>query len=194
MAETSGLDDLFSSLTEEIQEDPEETSVVGTPEFDEKAQASNLRHMDAPIPGQSLTAPPGEAPYERPPEYTQIEPAMDFLVNKIMMAPTQTKMLRMMDAGVPISALMEIILMHGAQEGKWSIDLALALSEPLAVVLYSLGNNAGIKPKLTFKPKQQETSTKNIRKIFKEEAESNRIKPQEAPEIEIKKPGLLARG
>lgn len=113
---------------------------------DANTQKNNVQLMDAPVPGQGLSVEPGSVPWERPPEFSTEAEAMDFLFEKITRPDVQTDLLRAMDAGVPVAVLVEPILMHGAQEGKWSIDMAMTLLEPFGVILYGLGRKAGITP------------------------------------------------
>ena len=77
----------------------------------------------------------------------------------------------MMDAGLPIVTMIEPILLHGVQEGKWSMDMALGLMEPLSVIMYGLGKRAGIEPTIIsdkFKEDPGIDSTP-ISEIFKKE-------------------------
>lgn len=108
-----------------------------------------MNGFDLPIPGQSLTKPKGKAAYENPPEFTNVDDAMDFLADKTSRPDVQVNLLRFMDKGVPLTVLMEPILLHGVQEGKWNMDMALALSEPLSMWMYMLGKRAGINVKVT---------------------------------------------
>lgn len=150
-----------------------------------------LESFDLPIPGQSLTAEQGQMAYERPPQFTNVDDAMDFLFNKVTSPKIQRDLLRMMDAGVPITILMEPILLTGAQEGKWSMDMVLALVEPLSIILYGLGKRAGITPTVVYKSDKEDEgiNTSKIREMFKKKDKAPEATESEEPELK----GLLAR-
>lgn len=170
---------------------PQPTQLAEEPGLTEDAQRQNMIQMDAPIPGQSLTREPGSVPWEQPPEYTTEAEAMDFLFEKVTRPDIQKNLLRALDAGVPISVLMEPILMHGVQEGKWSMDLAMMLMEPLGVVLYGMASRSGITAEIEAPKKKEEgLNPEPLAKIFKK-----KIKDQEPKEsVELPEAGgLLSR-
>lgn len=170
-----------------------DATAAGPMDISAEEQRTNANLMGAPIPGQSLTREPGSAAWEQPPQYNTEAEAMDFLFEKVTRPDVQTNLLRVMDAGVPLPILLEPILMHGVQEGKWSMDLAMMLMEPLGVVLYGLGKRAGIDPKLEVPKKKEDKgiNPESLAKIFKGAVEA---KDQTAPkETEMEMPGLLAR-
>ena len=176
---------------------PEAPSMGAAPDVEEDitgdVQRNNMQLMDAPIPGQSLTREPGSTPYERPPEFATENEAMDFLFEKVTRPDIQTNLLRAMDAGMPIPILIEPILMHGAQEGKWSIDMAMTLLEPLGVILYGMGRRAGITPKVDVPKKEKDKglNPKPFAEIFKSKVET-REKALKGPDISAQA-GLLSR-
>lgn len=88
--------------------------------------------FDRTIPGQSLTSIPGNSPWEKPPQYTSLDKAMDSLMRNLGNEKKLIKMVVMLDNKVPVEALVRTILMSGFTEGKWTMDLAMLLSKPLA--------------------------------------------------------------
>ena len=167
MAET--LDDLLFPGSDTIEDAP---GSLDTLDFGGGAGGAmgDARPPDAPIPGQSLTqSPESPLPYERPPQFTSEDEAS----HAIFMAMTEKeelgKVLQMLDAGVPVSTMAQSIIMFGASEGKWSMDLALLLLEPTMAILAGVGSQAGINFSMTPPEKDPEVlDTAPLRKIFKE--------------------------
>jgi hypothetical protein len=184
--------DIFA---DQITDGPEGLPTLDAPVVSEDTQKQNMMNFDLPIPGQSLTAEQGAAAYERPPEFNDSEDAMDFLFERMTQPKTQKNLLRMMDAGVPVTLLAEPILLHGVQEGKWNMDLALLLMEPMAVVMYGLGERAGISVVLTPPEKEDPgVNMQNFKKIFKNKVSDR--KQALLDELDAPKPtteGLVSR-
>lgn len=104
--------------------------------------------FNAPIPGQSLTVPPKSRPWERPPQYTNPDKAMDYLFNNITNKKSAKRLLNLMDAQVPITGIVQGLLMTGVMEGKWTPDMVLMLTEPVTTLLLQMCKISGIKPNL----------------------------------------------
>jgi len=100
-----------------------------------------------PIPGQSLTSDPSNpAPYEKPPQFTTIHEASEFLFEKFIDADTYTDLMTVLDDGVPIMDVVQTTLFAGFSEGKWNPDLLMLLVEPTAYMLLGLAERADIDP------------------------------------------------
>jgi hypothetical protein len=100
-----------------------------------------------PIPGQSLTSDPNNpAPYEKPPQFTTIHEASEFLFEKFIDADTYTDLMTVLDDGVPIMDVVQTTLFAGFSEGKWNPDLLMLLVEPTAYMLLGLAERADIDP------------------------------------------------
>lgn len=92
-----------------------------------------------PIPGQSLTKEPGASPWEKPPQFTDIDDAMEFLFNNITNPKNAHKLCALMEAGVPITSIVETILKGGFMEGKWTPDLMIILLKPVSALIMKIG-------------------------------------------------------
>src|SRR6056300_384775 len=100
-----------------------------------------------PIPGQSLTSDPNNpAPYEKPPQFTTIHEASEFLFEKFIDVDTYTDLMTVLDDGVPIMDVVQTTLFAGFSEGKWNPDLLMLLVEPTAYMLLGLAERADIDP------------------------------------------------
>ena len=149
--------------------------------------------FSAPIPGQSLTDDPGNYPWEHPPKNTDPET----IVNDLFMRMTQPEALQeilvMLDAGIPVEAIVRVMVFTGFAEGEFNPDVGFIIIEPLMEAVATIGLRAGVK---NLKLSISDTGNKDFRKTMSELKLANEQKemPMPAKEIENKKPqGLLAK-
>tara|TARA_R100001509_G_scaffold17732_1_gene8908 strand:+ start:209 stop:718 length:510 start_codon:yes stop_codon:yes gene_type:complete len=149
--------------------------------------------FSAPIPGQSLTDEPGNYPWEHPPKNTDPET----IVNDLFMRMTQPEALQeilvMLDAGVPVEAIVRVMVFTGFAEGEFNPDVGFIIIEPLMEAVATIGLRAGVK---NLKLSISDTGNKDFRKTMSELKLANEQKemPMPTKEIENKKPkGLLAK-
>lgn len=103
--------------------------------------------LGRPIPGQSLTNDPDNpAPYEKPPRFTSVHEASEFIFEKLIDEETYMPMMQMMADDMPIMDITRTLLFQGFTEGQWSPDLMLMLVEPVAYMLLALAERAQIDP------------------------------------------------
>lgn len=100
--------------------------------------------FDAPIPGESLTVEPGKYPYERPPEFTDVDDALDWLLERLVQPKVATETLALMESGVAVSVLVEMLLQSGFGEGKWSAPMMYLMAPPLTIILTHMADAAGV--------------------------------------------------
>ena len=101
--------------------------------------------FDAPIPGQSLTDEPGNYPWEHPPQFTDVDEVLDRLYNTLTKPTVARQLISMLDAGVPVEAIVRVITFGGFMEGKFSPDLAFIITEPVMKMIASIGIQGGVK-------------------------------------------------
>ena len=149
--------------------------------------------FSAPIPGQSLTDEPGNYPWEHAPKNTDPET----IVNDLFMRMTQPEALQeilvMLDAGIPVEAIVRVMVFTGFAEGEFNPDVGFIIIEPLMEAVATIGLRAGVK---NLKLSISDTGNKDFRKTMSELKLANEQKemPMPAKEIENKKPqGLLAK-
>ena len=112
--------------------------------MDELKEAPNNPY-DAPIPGQSLTDKPGNAPWDHPPQMVNTAEAADFVWEQLSTPEFAEQVIAMLDAGIPIEAIARVILFGGFTEGKWSPDVAFIIAEPVMKMIATVGMLGGVK-------------------------------------------------
>jgi hypothetical protein len=106
-----------------------------------------ITNTGRPIPGQSLTSDPSNpAPYERPPEYTSIHEASEYIFNNLIQEENYVPLMRLLLDDMPIMDIAQTLIFTGFTEGKWNPDLMIMLAEPVAYMLLALAERAGIDP------------------------------------------------
>jgi hypothetical protein len=166
MAEMDILQDLLLPGGPSIEDAPGALDVLDAPAPQEGA----LSMLDQPIPGQSLTQNP-ETPmaYETPPEFNSVDDAAHSVFMAMTQGDSYRKVMQMLDSGVPATIIAQSIVMFGASEGKWNMDMAVLLMEPVSLMVAGLGRDAGINVVISPPKKEPEDlDTVALSRMFKE--------------------------
>lgn len=160
----------------------------------------------APIPGQSLTKEPGNAPYERPPEISNPEQALMGYLNYLNDPKVLEGMVGLLEeGGFDVTTLVEGLLRGGVADGYHSIDVSLAIQEPIVSFVVNIMDATGIKYKVGDPDVDEEDEDDDLSMFslggdspmnMEEEEEETLEEPMENPEVKegpIKK-GLMERG
>jgi len=106
-----------------------------------------VTQLGRPIPGQGLTTDPDNPqPYEKPPQFTSVHEATEFIFGRLIEEETYIQTMNLLADDMPIMDIVQTLLFTGFTEGKWSPDLMLMLVEPVAYMLLALAERADIEP------------------------------------------------
>lgn len=96
--------------------------------------------LGGPQPGQSLTREPGNAAFEKPPQFTDPEDALKFVLPRVMNPKNAARMLDLMEnQRVPATTITDSLLLGGFAQGMWTPDVAALIGLPLyAAVIKSV--------------------------------------------------------
>lgn len=100
--------------------------------------------FQAPIPGQSLTTPPGSFPFERPPEINDPEEAIQMHLTRLNNPEMKQDILDMLELDVSVRQLTEGILRSAVAEGIHSIDTSLVVAPVIHEFIRLTAKGAGI--------------------------------------------------
>ena len=127
-----------------------------------------------PIPGQSLTEDPSNpAPYEKPPQFTNVHEASEAIFIKLIDEDAYVKMISLLADGVPIMDIGQTILLKGFTEGKWNPDLMMLLIEPVAYMILALAERAGLDP-VIYRDEEVDLEEEEAR-LFGKEVDLNKM-------------------
>ena len=148
-------------------------------------------YADGPIPGENQTSDERNYPWHRPPDFTDTDEAIDYIVESLVDTREGFMYMNLIELDISIAACVDMILTKGISEGRWSIDFAIILAGPTARVVeimaksfdldYNLGTDDPKEYTLTAagaKQQMQRAASELKEKVFglKENA------PQETPE------------
>ena len=101
--------------------------------------------FERPIPGQSLTQDPDSPlPYEKPPQYTDRNDALEYFFAKFVDEDNYPKIMELIAIPFPIMDIVKIYLTEAFEEGVINPDMVMLLAEPLAYMLMALAESADI--------------------------------------------------
>ena len=104
------------------------------PDFNEELMmpSGRTRSMfEAPVPGQSLTKEPGKYPWESPPQFNNIDEAMNHYMNRFQDEKVMFNLFSLMEAKVPVTSIAESMILHGFAEGLYNPDVGMLVANDL---------------------------------------------------------------
>ena len=158
--------------------------------------------LDAPIPGQGLTAPLGGRPWQRPSEFSTPEQALAFYVEKITDKRTSQKMFDLLELGLPVDKLVDTMQLGGVMEGLHSVDVGMIIAPALHEVITGMADKVGVKYTSMTTVNEDEPTESQVAVVMDElRAEDKTLSVQdkkseeEVPEEEAKEivRGLMSR-
>lgn len=163
----------------------------------DSTQEPGINPFDAPVPGQSLTDTPGNYPWEHPPTNTNPEELLEDLWERITTPQALEEMLSMLDAGIPVEAIVRVITFAGFTEGEFTPDVGFLIIEPLMEMITAIGVRAGIKNlRISLEDLDNESFIKDMGKLKhagKQAKEPRLIDVEEVPQLPQQSKGLLAK-
>lgn len=155
----------FAARPEQAQD--QQIAATNNPQIDPKAlqqQRKPPSRFSAPVAGESLTSEPRNMVYEKPPQFTNIEEATEFVWEQLNKRDNTLKLLAMLDKQVPVDGLVKTILFSGFASGKWTPDLSILMAKPVVAMVMALGKSAGINVRAKAEKKSQ--SQKDLESII----------------------------
>lgn len=143
--------------------------------------------FQAPIPGQSLTTPPGNFPWERPPEITDPEEVIQMYLTKLSDKERTEAILDLVELDTDIRTITEGILRAGVAGGIHSIDISLIVAPVIHEFIKQSADAAGLEYDEGFEDKQFEAERKKamdqarIRKMVRKARENQGVKGEKMP-------------
>lgn len=134
------------------------------------------RTAKRPIPGQSLTNDPNNpAPFEKPPKYTSVHEASEFIFGQLILEENYVPAMRAIAEGVSLMEMTQTLLFTGFSKGYWNPDLMLILIEPVAYMYMALAERAGIDPIIDLNEDEEEDAEEEFFGISKDNEKLKRL-------------------
>ena len=155
--------------------------------------------IDAPIAGQSLTAELGNRPWQKPPQYTTVEEALDFYIPRLTDVETQDDLMNVIELGIPLTTIADALQSGGTMDGKHTIDVGILIIPVLIETLAYLAEEQGVEYVTGTEKEVSDTPSSStvalaIKKIKEKSDEPQEIEEPEV-ELELEEPsgGLMSR-
>lgn len=105
--------------------------------------ALNPKVLDGPIPGENYTSDTRNYPWHRPPEYTDVNEAVEWSIQKLTSDEAVHGLLTLIQAGLPIATATDMFVTSGIGQGKWTPDFAILIAGPVfrTIKLIAMGAN-----------------------------------------------------
>jgi len=87
-----------------------------------------VARFDYPVPGQSLTTPPRNAPYERPPQTVDPKEALQIHISNLNSKESMEDIAYFAEMGLDVKSQTEALLRSAVAEGIHSIDVSLTIA------------------------------------------------------------------
>lgn len=100
---------------------------------------------DAPIPGENYMSDTRNYPWHRPPEITDYDEAVDYLIERLT-EPRQAELVySLIELEQPLAGIVAGLMMQSIGRGKFGIDLAILASGPIYRYLQIIADQNGLK-------------------------------------------------
>jgi hypothetical protein len=151
--------------------------------------------LDAPIPGQSLTAPLGDRPWQKPARYSNPDEALAFYVERITKPKRANELLDILENGVAVDTLVDILQQGGVMEGIHSLDVGIIIAPALTEVISNMAEASEVEyTKMSISEDEKIATTGEIAFALKEEPQAKIVEMDVEEEVEQEEPkGLMAR-
>ena len=157
-------------------------------------------NFDAPIPGQSLTAELGSRPWQSKPQYSTVDEAIKYYMNRLTSDEFMDQVLDVLEMGVSVVDIADSIQTASVMEGLHTIDVGVLVSPVIAEMIMFIADSADIKYVTGLdNPEKDKVSPAKISKIIKElreemdEKETEVTDTEEEMSIQEEPKGLMAR-
>lgn len=108
--------------------------------------------FSGPIPGENFTSDTKNYAWHRPPEYDDLNKAVDFCVKHLTKKQAAFGILAALEAGVTIAQATRAFVISGISDGKWTPDFAILLAGPIARIMQTMAQGYGINAELGLDP------------------------------------------
>lgn len=130
----------------------------------------NPNVFEGPIPGANFTSDERNWPWHRAPDITDTDEALDYLATQFTETNSGFRYMNLIETGVPITTITDIVLTLGIGKGKWTVDFALLLAGPTARLLEIMAKSYGI---TDYNLGIEEIDTEPTAAFFKAQNEAN---------------------
>lgn len=132
--------------------------------------AFNEPRLDAPIPGMSMTAELGARPWQGPPQYTTVDEAIEYYLERMSSDEFNEQLIDVMEMGIPLTDLANTLQLGNVMEGVHTIDVGMLVMPVLIEMMMLIGDSADVDYDTGLEKKRRKDVTRDtlIAKVSKE--------------------------
>jgi hypothetical protein len=149
--------------------------------------------VDGPIPGANYTSDTRNYPWHRPPEYTDYDDAVEYLITKINEPESLDLVMSLLELKMDVTSVVTSLLLQSISKGKIPIDLAILIAGPVARYVGIIASEAGIKPKMTVETANKMRITPTSLKMSLGIVDGGKMPPLPPEEPVSEEGGLMAK-
>ena len=101
--------------------------------------------IDAPVPGANLLADTRNYPWHRPPDITDYDEAVSYMISRISQEEQAELVYSLLQIDTTVTTIVSGLLMQSIAKGKIPIDLAILISGPVARYIEVIAQTNGFK-------------------------------------------------
>ena len=101
--------------------------------------------INGPIPGENFTSDTRNYPWHRPPEFDDLNEAVEWSMQKLTDEHGSMGLLSLIQSGMTIAQAADIFVTSGIGKGKWTPDYAILLAGPVARIIEMMAKGYDIK-------------------------------------------------
>ena len=101
-----------------------------------------------PVPGWSLTQPPGKWPWEQPPRSVDPDEVVEKLISRMQEPRVEENYVKLMFAGVSIEEIVHSVSVAGFMNGEFSPDVAEIIKAPIGIYLMGVATDYNVPVKV----------------------------------------------
>lgn len=142
-----------------------------------------------PIPGMSLTAEPGNRPWEQPPKFVELDDVIGYYVEKLTEEEAVDKLLEAMQQDAPLVSIANTMIKAGVMKSIHSIDVGFLAVPILVELMQTIGDMNGVGYVIESEDyiKATEVDEKTAREVLASAIAEVKASP------EVKRTGLMAK-
>jgi hypothetical protein len=121
--------------------------------------------FDAPIPGQSLTAEPGNAPWEKPSKFDEPKDAAKYYIESTADPDIMDDISVLFENGITLKAFVKTMVQSGAMNGLHTVDVGLLVQPVLVKYFKDAMKTYGIDAKEEAMSKEEKSAARQKERI-----------------------------
>ena len=101
--------------------------------------------LDGPIAGQSLTAEINGRPWLNPPQYSTVDEAIEYYLERMSTEEFTDQLVDVLEMGVPVTTLANTIQLGSVMDGILSVDIGMLVMPFIMEMIMLVGESSGVK-------------------------------------------------